>query len=57
VQILADLERDFDFFGKRKRNMFRDLIFRGVGAGESGEVRRGGAFRGLDGNSDGGEGF
>jgi len=40
VEILADLQGDFDFFRERRRNMFRDLILRGVGARVSGKNQR-----------------
>src|SRR5260221_14194128 len=38
VQVLANFQGDLDFFRERERNMFGDLIFRGVPARECGQI-------------------
>src|SRR5919108_5008705 len=40
VQILADLQSDFDFFGERRRNVLRDLVFGGIETRKRGKVSR-----------------
>src|ERR1700682_6491110 len=48
VEILTDLQADFDFFGEGRRNVFRDLILRDVGARVPRIINRGGIGSGLD---------
>src|SRR5919109_5582281 len=40
VQVLADLQRDFDFFGERRRNVLRDLVFGGIEERKRGKGNR-----------------
>src|SRR5947207_14675767 len=40
MQILADLQRDLDFFGERRRNVLSNLVFRSI------ETRQGHKFGG-----------
>src|SRR5207248_7645128 len=39
VQVLADLQRDFDLFGERRRSVFRDLVLFGVETCEGRKIR------------------
>src|SRR6266478_6356451 len=48
VKILADLQRDFGFFRERERNVFGDLVLRGVEMSEWEEIWRVRMFRRLD---------
>jgi len=57
VKILADLQSDFGFFREGKRNVFGDLILRGVEVGKRGEIRGRRMFRRFDGDAGGGNGL
>src|SRR6266850_2953242 len=48
VEILADLQCNFDFFGEGKGNMFRNLIFRHIEAPRGRKIGGGGIGSGLE---------
>ena len=57
MKILADLQSDFDFFGKRRGDVLGDEVFAGVETLVGGEVGRGGVGCTFHLNARGDEGF
>src|SRR6266850_5188417 len=57
VEILADLQGDFDFLREGRRNMLRDLILWQIGARRGRKIGGGGIGGGLDLNTCSDQGF